>query len=229
VFQYGSTASPCTSCCHSLPFARLFFSSPTPSLSCDTRTPATRRPHVRFYFLVCFVARWGVPPLARGASRWSPRATPDALRPACCAGHRPSCPFTLSGSSVGQRGILRSIHLLSCTYNTSCVRILVLFDMFLHPSRSPAPAPATPARPAHSARFYTPHLLAFHCFLSDHRCCVQRELVGLVVTVATRQAVPCLLVCGSSFLSACSVAEQPRPDPLCCVGSSRCPLVLQLD
>jgi hypothetical protein len=33
--------------------------------------------------------------------------------------------FTLSGSSVGQRGILRSIHLLSCTYNTSYVRILV--------------------------------------------------------------------------------------------------------
>jgi hypothetical protein len=33
------------------------------------------------------------------------------LGPACCAG--PSPPFALSGSSVGQRGILRSIHLLS--------------------------------------------------------------------------------------------------------------------
>jgi hypothetical protein len=35
-------------------------------------------------------------------------------------------------------GILRSIHLLSCTYNTSYVRIPMLFNIFLHPSRSPA-------------------------------------------------------------------------------------------
>jgi hypothetical protein len=66
--------------------------------------------------------------------------TLNILGSACCAGHHPSCPFTLSGSSVGQRqrGILRSIHLLSCTCNTSYVRILMLFDIFLHPSRSPA-------------------------------------------------------------------------------------------
>jgi hypothetical protein len=49
----------------------------------------------------------------------------------------PLSPFALSGSSVGQRGILRSIHLLSCTCNTSYVRILMLFNIFLHPSRSP--------------------------------------------------------------------------------------------
>jgi hypothetical protein len=60
------------------------------------------------------------------------------LGPACCAGHHPSSPFALSGSSVGQRGILRSIRLLSCTCNTSYVRILMLFNIFLHPSRSPA-------------------------------------------------------------------------------------------
>jgi hypothetical protein len=61
---------------------------------------------------------------------------------ACCAGHHPSSPFALSGSSVGQRGILRSIHLLSCTCNTTYVRILMLFNIFLHPSRSPASPPS---------------------------------------------------------------------------------------
>ena len=35
-------------------------------------------------------------------ARCSPPAL-DILGPACCAGHHPSCPFTLSGSSVGQR------------------------------------------------------------------------------------------------------------------------------
>jgi hypothetical protein len=54
------------------------------------------------------------------------------LRVAQAAGHHPSCPFTLSGSSVGQRGILRSIHLLSCTCNTSYVRILVLLNLPLY-------------------------------------------------------------------------------------------------
>jgi hypothetical protein len=58
----------------------------------------------------------------------------DILGCTRCAGQHPSCPFTLSGPSVGQRGILRSIHLLSCTYNTSYVRILMLFDIFLHSS-----------------------------------------------------------------------------------------------
>jgi hypothetical protein len=77
----------------------------------------------------------GVPrrPLGRKAAplaRCSPPTALTILGPACCAGRHPSCPFTLSGSSVGQRGILRSIHLLSCTYNTSYVRILMLFDIF---------------------------------------------------------------------------------------------------
>jgi hypothetical protein len=102
--------------------------------------------------------------------------------PACCAGHHPSSPFALSGSSVGQRGILRSIHLLSCTCNTSYVRILVLFDIFLHPSRSPA-RQLLPLRHIQltQPRLYMSRLLSFHCFLCDHRSCVQRELVGLVV------------------------------------------------
>ena len=63
-----------------------------------------------------------VPPLGREAAplaRCSPPTALTTLGPACCAGHfHPSSPFALSGSSVGQRGILRSIHLLSCTCNT---------------------------------------------------------------------------------------------------------------
>jgi hypothetical protein len=40
----------------------------------------------------------------------------DTPGPECCAGRHPGCPFTVYGPSVGQRGILRSIHLLSCTF-----------------------------------------------------------------------------------------------------------------
>jgi hypothetical protein len=87
-----------------------------------------------FKVLVCGRER---PPLGRGAAplaRCSPPTALTLLGPACCAGHHPSSPFALSGSSVGQRGILRSIHLLSCTCNTSCVRILMLFNtcVFTH-------------------------------------------------------------------------------------------------
>ena len=61
-------------------------------------------------------------------------------------------------------------------------------------------------------RLYTPRLLAFHCFLCDHRSCVQRELVGLVVAVATRQAVPCrFVVWRSKARSSVLCWEQPLP------------------
>jgi hypothetical protein len=67
-----------------------------------------------------------------------------------CVLRRPSPgsagPFALPGPSVGQRGILRPIHLLPCTYNTSHVRILMLFNIFPHPSRSPASSCLLPLR-----------------------------------------------------------------------------------
>jgi hypothetical protein len=91
--------------------------------------------------LIHAVAGRTFPAGERGSAAGSLLSSPTTLTilgPACCAGHHPSCPFTLSGSSVGQRCILRSIHLLSCTCNTSYVRILMLFNIFLHPSRSPA-------------------------------------------------------------------------------------------
>jgi hypothetical protein len=54
----------------------------------------------------------------------------------------PELPFHfvwfLGWSTRGHLALLRSIHLLPCTCNTSCVRILMLFNIFLHPSRSPA-------------------------------------------------------------------------------------------
>jgi hypothetical protein len=88
---------------------------------------------------------------------------------------------------------------------------------FLRPTRSPA-------SDCHShlyslrhiqltqPRFYTSRLLAFHCFLCDHRSCVQRELVGLVVAVATRQAVPCwFVVWRSKARSSVLGWEQPLP------------------
>jgi hypothetical protein len=72
-----------------------------------------------------------------------------------------ACPFALSGSSVGQqRGTLRSIHLLSCTYNTSYVRILVLFNIFLRPSRSSASSchsSSTPSSLSHGLTLYPLH------------------------------------------------------------------------
>jgi hypothetical protein len=102
----------------------------------------------------------------------------------------------------------------------------VLFNISLHPSRSPASSchsgtmrhvQLTPAEkerravevglwvvgwvggpnggpppcqaPSPPAGFYTPRLLAFHCFLCDHRSCVQLELVGLAVVVVAVTAV----------------------------------------
>jgi hypothetical protein len=49
--------------------------------------------------------RGWTPPLRREAAplgRCSPSTAMTTLGHACCAGHHPSCPFTLSGSSVGQ-------------------------------------------------------------------------------------------------------------------------------
>jgi hypothetical protein len=54
--------------------------------------------------------RWGT----RGAlARCPPPASLDTPGPACCAGHRPGCPFISSGSSVGQRGVIRPVYQLA--------------------------------------------------------------------------------------------------------------------
>jgi hypothetical protein len=64
------------------------------------------------------------------------------------------------------------------------------------PPPQPVPCQLLPLRHIQltQPRLYTSRLLAFHCFLCDHRSCVQRALVGLVAAAATRQAVPCWLV-----------------------------------
>jgi hypothetical protein len=46
--------------------------------------------------------------------------------------------FALSRSFVGQHGALRSIHFLAWSYNTSYVRIGMLFNIVLQPSWPPA-------------------------------------------------------------------------------------------
>jgi hypothetical protein len=83
--------------------------------------------------------------------------------------------------------------------NAGCVRILMLFNIFLHPSRPCASsfisAPSTPARPTYSAR-------ALHCLLCGHSSCVQLEFVVVVVIVALPAVLPataaagCVLRCG---------------------------------
>jgi hypothetical protein len=117
----------------------------------------------------------------------------------CCAGHgRITQELTLLLClaprlvNAAQAPCARSIfYILSCTCNTIYVRILVLFNISLHPSHSPPPpAPATQARCGHCS-------------------CVQLELVaagrevpvGLIVPIAavlrvvsTRQAVSCCLL-----------------------------------
>jgi hypothetical protein len=106
-------------------------------------------------------------PLGREAAplaRCSPPTTLNILGPAsCCAGHHPSCPcFHLLVWFLGwstARGILRSIHLLSCTYNKSDVRILMLFNIFFHPSRSSCLLPLRHIQLTQPRR-YTPRLLA---------------------------------------------------------------------
>jgi hypothetical protein len=91
---------------------------------------------------------------------------------------------------------------------------------------SPRPAGWSPASSCHSgtssytqSRFYTPRLLAFHCFLCDHLSCVQVELIrsrrrrasppSCVWSPLARQSSSPLLVCGSSSLYC--VWEQPLP------------------
>jgi hypothetical protein len=46
--------------------------------------------------------RWGERQRRWPLARCSPPTALATPGPACCAGHHPSCPFTLSGSSVGQ-------------------------------------------------------------------------------------------------------------------------------
>jgi hypothetical protein len=70
----------------------------------------------------------------------------------------------------------------------------VFISLSLFVSQPVQALPLRRVQPTRQPQFYTPRLLAFHCFLCDHRSCVQRELVGLVVAVATRQAVPCRFV-----------------------------------
>jgi hypothetical protein len=48
--------------------------------------------------------RWGEGREAAPLARCSPPTTLTTLGPACCAGHHPSCPFTLSGAfTIGQQ------------------------------------------------------------------------------------------------------------------------------
>jgi hypothetical protein len=99
----------------------------------------------------------------------------------------------------------------------------MLFNIFSSTPAGPPPgAPATPAHPTHSAtvsHVATSRLLAFHCFLCDHRSCVQNvnSSVSSSLSPLARQS-PAGLWCGGA-----------RPDPLYCVGSSRCPLVLRFE
>jgi hypothetical protein len=107
-----------------------------------TPPPPAGEGGVRFYQKILPYTRpvlGGRSPLGRAAALLarSPPPTASNVDLLCGADRHPGSPFALSGSSVGQRGIIaKTTQPAPCTCKTNYLRILMRFNIFLHFRRS---------------------------------------------------------------------------------------------